>query len=434
MRDGLTGLYNRRAFDEHLEQAVAREDRQGGPLRAAAPRHRPLQEAQRHLRPPAGDAALRHTAAACCERAPAQGATRPRATAARSSRSSCPAPTRRARCTWRRACAQGVESGAARLRGRAARGHGQPGRRGVAGRRPATRRAGGRRRPRALRRQAGAAATAWWPRPALPPSRHGFAAVRDCRGLARRARSCERPTCDCRLNPAHGSIAFIVLQWIAIVFLGLMLFLALFEPSLPYRVDRAPPDPLDSTSSGGCWPRSAAAPSTRTTKIEVLTNGEVYYEAELAAIREARHSVNLEAYIFQKGEVHAPLPGGADRAGAGRRAGQPGAGRGRQLRHLAELLRGAPRGRRARGLLPPDPLVHAAAHQQPHPPRADHRGRHASASWAAPASPTTGCYDARPRQAEAALARHHVPRRRARSCATCRRPSPRTGWSPRASC
>ena len=39
------------------------------------------------------------------------------------------------------------------------------------------------------------------------------------------------------------------------------------------------------------------------TRIEVLTNGEVYYEAELAAIREARHSVNLEAYIFWEGEV-----------------------------------------------------------------------------------------------------------------------------------
>jgi cardiolipin synthase len=35
----------------------------------------------------------------------------------------------------------------------------------------------------------------------------------------------------------------------------------------------------------------------------VLTNGEVYYEAELEAIRQATCSVNIEAYIFQKGEV-----------------------------------------------------------------------------------------------------------------------------------
>ena len=39
------------------------------------------------------------------------------------------------------------------------------------------------------------------------------------------------------------------------------------------------------------------------TRIEVLTNAEVFYEAELEAIRAARHSINLEAYIFQKGEV-----------------------------------------------------------------------------------------------------------------------------------
>jgi cardiolipin synthase len=37
--------------------------------------------------------------------------------------------------------------------------------------------------------------------------------------------------------------------------------------------------------------------------VEVLTNGEAYYEAELEAIAKAEHSVNLEAYIFRKGEV-----------------------------------------------------------------------------------------------------------------------------------
>jgi cardiolipin synthase len=35
----------------------------------------------------------------------------------------------------------------------------------------------------------------------------------------------------------------------------------------------------------------------------VLTNGEVYYPAELDAIRKAQRSINLEAYIFQDGEV-----------------------------------------------------------------------------------------------------------------------------------
>ena len=41
----------------------------------------------------------------------------------------------------------------------------------------------------------------------------------------------------------------------------------------------------------------------RTGTIDVLTNGDSFYPAELEAIRGATQSVNLEAYIFQKGEI-----------------------------------------------------------------------------------------------------------------------------------
>jgi cardiolipin synthase A/B len=37
--------------------------------------------------------------------------------------------------------------------------------------------------------------------------------------------------------------------------------------------------------------------------VEVLTNGVRFYPAMLAAIREARHSINVEAYIFQPGRI-----------------------------------------------------------------------------------------------------------------------------------
>ncbi|HEY7159781.1 MAG TPA: phospholipase D-like domain-containing protein, partial [Acidobacteriota bacterium] len=37
--------------------------------------------------------------------------------------------------------------------------------------------------------------------------------------------------------------------------------------------------------------------------VKVLPNGENYYEAELEAIENARSSINLEAYIFQKGDA-----------------------------------------------------------------------------------------------------------------------------------
>jgi len=64
MRDGLTGLYNRRAFDEHLKQAIGREGRQDGGrfalLLIDIDHFKKLNDTFGH---PAGDAALRHTAA-----------------------------------------------------------------------------------------------------------------------------------------------------------------------------------------------------------------------------------------------------------------------------------------------------------------------------------------------------------------------------------
>jgi diguanylate cyclase (GGDEF)-like protein len=57
-RDGLTGLYNRRAFDDHLARAVAREDRQGGRLALLLldlDRFKQINDTYGH---PAGDAAL----------------------------------------------------------------------------------------------------------------------------------------------------------------------------------------------------------------------------------------------------------------------------------------------------------------------------------------------------------------------------------------
>src|ERR1700749_2619412 len=41
----------------------------------------------------------------------------------------------------------------------------------------------------------------------------------------------------------------------------------------------------------------------RTGALEVLKNGPAFYNAELDAIRNARRSVNLEAYIFQKSAI-----------------------------------------------------------------------------------------------------------------------------------
>jgi cardiolipin synthase len=99
------------------------------------------------------------------------------------------------------------------------------------------------------------------------------------------------------------STAFQVIAVIAIAFLALMLILALFEPGLAYKIFRTTSCDLHSKEFLRTLEALSDAQVHRHNRIEVLTNGEVYYEAELEAIRAARHSINLEAYIFQKGKV-----------------------------------------------------------------------------------------------------------------------------------
>jgi cardiolipin synthase len=99
-----------------------------------------------------------------------------------------------------------------------------------------------------------------------------------------------------------GSPTFVILAAIAFVVLGFLLFLVLFEPGLKYRVD--PPEiPLDAPAFLSLLALLADSQIHRRSRIGVLTNGDVFYEEELAAIRQAKRSVNLEAYIFAKGEV-----------------------------------------------------------------------------------------------------------------------------------
>lgn len=98
---------------------------------------------------------------------------------------------------------------------------------------------------------------------------------------------------------------FDVLSAIAIAFLLLMLILALFEPGLRFKIRSAPSATLESED----FLRMLAALTNATIQtrnsVEVLTNGEVFYEAELEAIRNAKYNINIEAYIFQKGRVAA---------------------------------------------------------------------------------------------------------------------------------
>ena len=96
---------------------------------------------------------------------------------------------------------------------------------------------------------------------------------------------------------------FDVLAGIAIAFLLLMLFLALFEPGLRFKIGSAPSAPLESEGFLRMLGALTNATIHTNNRVDVLTNGEIFYDAELEAIRTAKLNINIEAYIFQKGRV-----------------------------------------------------------------------------------------------------------------------------------
>jgi len=83
----------------------------------------------------------------------------------------------------------------------------------------------------------------------------------------------------------------------------LLVLLALFEPSLPYRMPESLDTPLDSAEFAHLLAVTADAHLHSDSIFTVLTNGDQFYEAELAAIRDARTYICMEAYIFQKGGI-----------------------------------------------------------------------------------------------------------------------------------
>jgi cardiolipin synthase A/B len=84
---------------------------------------------------------------------------------------------------------------------------------------------------------------------------------------------------------------------------ALILVRAFFGPDLEYRTSHPVTLPLDSGEFACILAAVSDSEPHHDTHVEVLTNGEVFYEAELEAIAGARNHICLEAYIFQKGEI-----------------------------------------------------------------------------------------------------------------------------------
>ena len=95
-----------------------------------------------------------------------------------------------------------------------------------------------------------------------------------------------------------------VLGAIGLAFLAAVLLSGLFGPVPDYRIvgaDTLPPN--DTEEFLHSLESLADAVQNRRGCYEVYTDGPAFYAAELAAIRAAQHSINLEAYIFQRGEI-----------------------------------------------------------------------------------------------------------------------------------
>src|SRR3954466_13907911 len=92
---------------------------------------------------------------------------------------------------------------------------------------------------------------------------------------------------------------FLTVSIIAITLVVVLFLLVLFEPGLKYQI-KAPEHPLDADEFLCLLGALSDAQIHRDSRVDVLTNGTVFYEAQLDAIRNAKRSINLEAYIFMK--------------------------------------------------------------------------------------------------------------------------------------
>ena len=90
---------------------------------------------------------------------------------------------------------------------------------------------------------------------------------------------------------------------IAILAICAMVLVGLFAPGLRYSLVNPITVPIDSPTFLNELEPLVNSKITRNNQIAVIENGDHFYEAELDAMRQARHSINIEAYIFHKGKL-----------------------------------------------------------------------------------------------------------------------------------
>jgi len=97
-----------------------------------------------------------------------------------------------------------------------------------------------------------------------------------------------------------------VLRWFAVISMLAIIswiLIDLFGPIPKYELSSMPAGELTSQEFLGELEALAGTHADPHTHAEALPNGTNFYEAEIAAVKSARQSVNWEAYIFSKGEI-----------------------------------------------------------------------------------------------------------------------------------
>lgn len=95
-----------------------------------------------------------------------------------------------------------------------------------------------------------------------------------------------------------------VLGVIALVLLSAYLLAGILGPMPRYQIKGGEEIPANDSHAFLLLLESLVdAVINRTGKLDVFTNGPAFYPAILDAFRSAQHSVNLEAYVFQKSEI-----------------------------------------------------------------------------------------------------------------------------------
>ena len=84
-------------------------------------------------------------------------------------------------------------------------------------------------------------------------------------------------------------------------FIAWLIVAVLFTPHVPYHIEAG----IDARSDHFIHVIESTCSThlESDNRVDILTNGDVFYPAMLAAIKAARETINMECYIFKKGEI-----------------------------------------------------------------------------------------------------------------------------------